>query len=73
MGKVGDFGAVLKPASKWERLVRGVGLELRLAGWASSIVEIFEGGATLRRLILLPFPREANPDPGTPRPLAKVL
>jgi hypothetical protein len=61
--EVADFGAVLKPASKWDRDVRGVGAPL---SWRS------EGlvGSNERCLTFIPFARlEAKPEPGMPSPL----
>lgn len=59
-----DLGAVLNPAKRCDRLVRGVGTGAD--GWDSSMVEMC-GGGTLKGLICVPFPREAKLEPGTPR------
>lgn len=55
-----DFGAVLKPASRWDRLVLGVGAPL------SCSFEPTAEGSNESRLMCEPFPLEANPDVGTP-------
>jgi hypothetical protein len=68
---VADRGAVRSPARRCERLVRGVCKDAE--AWDSSMVATW--GGTLKRLMCEPFPREAKPEPGTPRevPLLKLL
>ena len=45
---MGDFGAVLSPAKRWERLVLGPELTFCCC---SVMVEMLDGGAMLRRLV----------------------
>lgn len=61
-----DFGAVLKPARRCERLVRGVGMGAD--GCDSSMVEMC-GGGTLNRFTLGPFLRDPKPELGAPSEL----
>jgi hypothetical protein len=61
--EVADFGAVLKPASKCDREVRGVGAPL---SWGSDGLV----GSNERRLRAGAFARlEAKPELGIPNPL----
>lgn len=64
---VAVLGAVLRPASKWDRLVRGVGAPLSLVS-VDALMASNERG-----LIFWPPRREARPEPGMPIPFEVKL
>lgn len=66
MAAVADLGAVRRPASKWERLVRGVGAPPSLLALPCLIVSKESG------LIFWLPRREASPPAGIGSPLAEL-